>query len=63
MSNIGEAIEWARDCRNMSQQELADKAGVGRSYISHVECGDMKPSEEWLSKICEALEIDREDLV
>jgi len=36
---IGKRLKQARINRNMSQQELADRAGIGRSTVSLVERG------------------------
>lgn len=39
----------------MSQEEVAERAGVDRTYVSILERGLKSPTLETLEKICEAL--------
>ncbi len=45
----------ARQAKNMSQVELAQKAGVKQAYIARVESGSTNPTFSSLSKIAKAL--------
>lgn len=39
MNQLAETVRNARDARGLSQQELAERAGVDHTYISHIEAG------------------------
>jgi transcriptional regulator with XRE-family HTH domain len=48
-------IKIFRNDKKLSQKELAEKAGVGRSYLSCLENGKRNPNTKTLSKIAAAL--------
>lgn len=60
---IGELIKESRKNKEMTQQQLAEKTKLSRSYISDVENGRYTPSAETLFKICYILEIDLNNFV
>ena len=41
---FGARVEAARKKKGLTQEELADKAGVSQSMINHIEKGRKKPS-------------------
>ena len=43
--------------QNLSQEELADKAGLHRTYIGSVERGERNITIDAMEKICLALEM------
>ncbi len=47
----------------MSQEELAFKAGVHRTYLGGIERGEKNPSLKNIAAIAEALDIDLSELV
>ena len=47
---------------NMSQTELAEKAGVTRQTIGLIEAGDFNPSIKLCNAICRALGVTLNDL-
>lgn len=47
----------------LSQQELADKAGLSRAWIAKLECGRGRPSVQALRKLCDALSCKPGDLL
>jgi transcriptional regulator with XRE-family HTH domain len=55
--NYSKAVRMARSIANLSQQELAKRASLNRSYISLIESGDRNATTETLDKIASALEI------
>ena len=63
--HLGIAIAALRKVRGMSQEQLAEKAGVSRSHISSIEApGIARPfSSEVFFNIADALEIDPKDLI
>lgn len=52
---FGLVVRRCRDARGLSQEALADMAGVSRSFISEVERGTASPSLETMQKIADAL--------
>ena len=63
--HLGIAIADLRKVRGMSQEQLAEKAGVSRSHISSIEApGIARPfSVDVFFNIADALEIDPKDLI
>lgn len=47
---------------NMSQTELAEKAGVTRQTVGLIEAGDFNPSIKLCNAICRALGVTLNDL-
>ena len=62
---LGIAIAALRKLRGLSQEQLAEKAGVSRSLISVIEASGMAYgfSLEVFFNIADALEIDPADLI
>jgi DNA-binding XRE family transcriptional regulator len=52
-----------REYRGLTQQKLADAAGVGKSYISQIEAGKKQPTVGVLQALSRALAVEMEDLV
>lgn len=51
-------LRKVREARGMTQQELADKVGVIRQTISHIETGRITPSVPTAQAIAQVLGID-----
>jgi transcriptional regulator with XRE-family HTH domain len=60
---IGKLIQESRKNKEMTQQQLAEKTGLSRNYISDVENGRYTPSAETLFRICSILEIDLNNFI
>lgn len=62
---IGVAVTTLRKLRGMSQEQLAEKAGVSRSLISCIEAPGIANgfSLEIFFNLADALEIDPKDLI
>ena len=56
-------IKQKRSIANISQKELADKAGVERSYITAIEMGAKSPSVYCLYIIARALNTSIKELL
>lgn len=54
--------EW-RKYRNLTQETLADKAGIDRSYLSDIERDKRNGTTKTLKAIAKALKCDLDDLV
>ncbi|MEI5909123.1 helix-turn-helix domain-containing protein [Bacillus spongiae] len=61
---IGERVKLLRQEKKMSMTELADKAGVAKSYLSAIERNLQKnPSVQFLEKISSALNVSIDSLL
>jgi transcriptional regulator with XRE-family HTH domain len=54
---LGEVISQRRRRLDLSQEELSDRAGVDRAFISSIECGKRNPSFGAIHSIAEGLKI------
>jgi CheY-like chemotaxis protein len=55
--NFGSAVKTKRTALGISQEELADRAGLHRTYISDVERGARNPSLGSIEKLAAALDL------
>lgn len=55
---VGENIRLLRRSKGLSQEKLAEMAGVSGSYIGYLERGERTPSLDLLAKIAEALDVE-----
>jgi transcriptional regulator with XRE-family HTH domain len=53
---FGRAVRKRRRELDLSQEELAERAGLHRNYISDIERGDRNPSLENIQKLAKALD-------
>ena len=60
---FGERVRELRQARGLSQEELAFKAGVHRTYISLLERNIKSPTLDVLFRICKALDVKPSRLV
>jgi transcriptional regulator with XRE-family HTH domain len=60
---LGEEIRKARLKAGLSQESLADKSGLHRTYISLLERNKKSPTLETLFHICKALGISAAGLI
>ena len=54
-SAIGQVLRAKREKLGISQEELAEHAGVDRTYVSSLERGLKSPTLETFERICTAL--------
>jgi len=62
-SKLGETIKILRTRNNLRQDELAERAGINRSYLSMLENGKSSPTLDVLDKLAQALNIRMSDLI
>ena len=62
-SALGKVIARLRLAAGVSQEELAERAGVHRTYVSQLERGIKSPTLNILFKISEALGIEASHLI
>ena len=60
---LGERIKQLRNDAELTQPELAVKAGIEQSYLSKLENEKSTPSFEILTKIASAFEMDTMTLI
>ena len=58
-----ERLKTARDLRELSQSELAQRAKMPASSIAHFESGSRKPSFDTLRRLANALEVTTDFLL
>lgn len=61
--DVGARIRAARLSRRMTQEKLADAAGVGVTHISHIETGNSVPSLQVFVDILNALNCSADQLL
>lgn len=54
---FGEKIRMIREAQGLSQEDLAFKSGLHRTYIGGIERGERNPSLESIAKIAKALDV------
>jgi transcriptional regulator with XRE-family HTH domain len=59
---LGMAIKTRRSALGISQEELAHRAGLHRTYVSDLERGARNPSIESIEKLAQALQISISEL-
>ncbi len=62
-ARVGRNMKRLREVRGWSQEELADRAGIHRTYVSGVERGVRNPTVTVLEKLAIALGATLPDLV
>ena len=61
-NRFGEAVRKARTSVGLTQEELADRSGLDRSYIGGVERGERNPTLTVIEKIAEGLGVTLAEL-
>jgi transcriptional regulator with XRE-family HTH domain len=61
--NFGDKVRTERIRLGWSQEELADKAGVHRTYIGMIERAEKNATLESIDKIAKALKINNSELL
>ena len=59
---IGERIRLYRNCAGLSQEALAEKAGLHSTYIGQLERGEKNATLESIEKVVRALDLSFETL-
>lgn len=54
---LGETLRGLREQRNLSQEGLAQAAGISRNFVGMLERGERTATIETLENVCEALQV------
>lgn len=60
---FGEKVRQIRKEKGLSQEALADLAGIDRSYMGHIERGDQNITLTKIFQIAKALETSPQNLI
>lgn len=60
---FGEKVPQTRKEKGLSQEALADLAGIDRSYMGHIERGDQNITLTKIYQISDALRVSVSDLI
>lgn len=60
---FGQRVNRFRSERNLTQEELAFRIGVDRSYMGFIERGERNPTLDKIKKIAMALKVSLSELV
>lgn len=60
---LGQNVRRLRTEQGLSQEELAFRAGMKRSYLSDLERGTRNPSVRALGRLAEALKVEAGELL
>jgi len=59
---FGRRIRALREAKSISQEELAYRAGMHRTYLGGIERGERNPALKNISALAKALEVDISEL-
>ena len=59
---FGRHVRYLRDLRKLTQEEVADRAGIHVTYLSGIERGRRNPSLKNIHAVAQALEVPVGDL-
>lgn len=62
MKQLGQKITEIRKRKSLSQEELSDKAGISLRTLQRIEKGETEPRGYTLKSVCQALEVDVEEV-
>jgi transcriptional regulator with XRE-family HTH domain len=60
---LGDELRNCREAAGLSQERLADKAGIDRTYVSILERDRQSPTVDMLIRVCRAMDVRASDLL
>jgi len=60
---LGRVVRSARQTARLSQESLADLAGINRNYLGQIERGEASPSIAVLEKVARALGLKLSEVI
>ena len=62
-AELGRRVRALREARGWSQEQLGERIGLHRTYIGHIERGEVNPSLSNIVLVATGLEVDPAELV
>jgi transcriptional regulator with XRE-family HTH domain len=62
-AELGRRVRAIREGRGWSQEQLGERVGLHRTYIGHIERGEVNPSLFNIVLVASGLEVDPSELV
>lgn len=63
IKDLAKKLKKAREKQNLTQAELAEKAGLHVNYYARVERGEVNPSYDTVYKLIKALKVKSSDIL
>ncbi len=63
MIAFGRRVRELRKSKGISQERLAEMAGIDRSYMGNIERGEKNITLKKAYEVCDALDVEIQDLV
>jgi transcriptional regulator with XRE-family HTH domain len=60
---IGNRVKWERTARTLTQEQLAEKAGISPAALVRIERNQSDPHVSTIRKLADALDVDPRDLL
>ena len=60
---FGKRVREVRKSKGISQERLAEMAGIDRSYMGNIERGEKNITLKKAYEVCDALDVEIQDLV
>lgn len=60
---FGQRVREVRKAKGISQEKLAELAGIDRSYMGNIERGEKNASLKKVYEICDALDVKIQDII
>ena len=60
---LGKRIKELRSQQSLTQEDLADRSGLFRTYMSRIESGQANPTLSMLCQIAEAFDVELRELL
>ena len=61
--SLGARVKFLRTQKNLTQEELAEKADIGRKHVSNIENGERGLSIDVLIALANALEVSADEIL
>ncbi len=60
---LGDELKKVREAANLTQEQLAFKASVDRTYVSQLENNKKSPTVDMLLRICQAIGVSAAEVI
>ena len=63
LMRIGKKLQAARKLKDLTQEQVAEKVGISRTYYSQIENGERNPAATVIMDISKVLGVDISDIL